>query len=326
MDTGVNTNLRSKIDSLLRCEHDKIFSHVKRMPTISYGLFLLGRDQLDAKPTIVISCNNKEVCKQIKGVLKKKFVISDFSKLKLTATTVFPRSSVSLERLCRDSDVSSHSEKTSPNRLWNHQPLMQHVCPVFVDKRISHSSQVLLPATVWMGLPNYGLKTLIGGLIYTVHGRKNYGLTVAHTLPNPESLDIKEAEATQGSFTKIGNVVLSSNDPISSGLDWALVQFEPDITVCTLAPYPLNLASPLLNGRSRDILIKTDRGLSDLTTGIISPRPHYISVNGDGSFIETWTVLLDRTIGKCQCIPSLKNHICSPLTMLQDLVTLEPGW
>src|SRR5438034_11374716 len=80
-------------------EHDKVFKRGKPDPVMSYGIFMIGHDKARAQPTLVISCGDREVCKKAKDIIKKKFIIADFSWLELIATTGSPRSSIPVQRL-----------------------------------------------------------------------------------------------------------------------------------------------------------------------------------------------------------------------------------
>ena len=59
--------LRSRIEALLASEHSRLFA--KRYPLISYGIFLLG-SRSDARPSIVISVRDDQVCKKLQKILK----------------------------------------------------------------------------------------------------------------------------------------------------------------------------------------------------------------------------------------------------------------
>lgn len=83
-----------------------------------------------------------------------------------------------------------------------------------------------------------------------------------------------------------------------AGLDWALIELEHDLEVCTLAPYPTRLADPTVSDNVdeyREVYVKPPRSL---LSGRLLPSLYYIRPEGEDRFMEVWTLELNDHIRK----------------------------
>jgi hypothetical protein len=325
-DATLHAQLSLRVAALLKSSSDQLYKRERRMLSTYFELYLVGPNEPEARPTIVISCTSKEDYKRVKGLIKKIGGLMDFPSVNLAATIGSPRSSRALEPLAAGDENAAAIEGVRDIRNGEKRDAARSGDRVFVSSRKTKIRDLALPATVWIGGDGKPLhKAVLGGLLTTEDGSKFFGLTVAHAFEHhksdiygdetPARIDAQDSPDAAGkpkennSATElmspgsarsdreakvtIGRISNTSTEAADHDLDWALVELKESYNVLIPTDQPNTVASI----PSFPTPIKLLRPRGD-TRGTLSPSPTYIRVHDGADFVPAWAVTIDGTISK----------------------------
>lgn len=327
---GINVEevLCAHLSDLLEHSREKFLKKRQCLPTMSCGIFMVGNDESQAQPRFVISCNDRHICKELIKIFKKHSLEAEYMGFKPLITTSFPRSQTPLQRLPeRASSENSHSSTNTVNlggdtdsgsddyeSFSGDIPSSSRQHDVFLRGSLLGGHALVLPAAVSIGSITSSHQAVISGLVTLQSQNRTFALTVAHAIHSPEvtmPMNSQNFGLSNSNGIKIGSVATSSRGMID-GLDWALIELDDHLEVCTLAPYPTRLASadsdflsPVTPGGYKQVYIKTARSL---ISGRLLLNSYYIRPEGEDQFMHVWMVELNDPIRKF--LDHTRLHLC----------------
>ncbi|KAL3484774.1 hypothetical protein BJX62DRAFT_243611 [Aspergillus germanicus] len=244
---------------------------------------MVGRTKDEAQPRFVISCDDNQVCKRLKRILKTQSLRASYIGFKPLTSTSFPRSQIPLQQLSdaqestavsgegngaeAESDAYTSSSGGIDGSISERSLTVAHHHDIFAKSPLFESRLLVLAAAVSIQSSTSSHTATISGLFALEPSGQIFAVTVAHALVPPATKGILEgthkverlSESVSDShepseyeqcvrptraLAKIGTVVKSSTS-VRRGHDWALIELRPDIEVCTLAPYPTRIGQPV---------------------------------------------------------------------------------
>lgn len=332
-DRELHTQLCDRVATLLKSSSDHLYKRERRVLSTYFELYLVGPSESEARPTMVISCTNKDDYKRVKGLIKKHSVLMDFPSVNLASTIGSPRSSRALEPLAAGDENGAAIVGPTGNGDRDRKEAAQSGDRVYVTLTDRYRLELYVPQTVYISSDDTHFhKAVLGGLLKSGNSGKVYGLTVAHafdhygaetsghetpdpfdkvggsppaiakidgesSLPAPSGPP-DQATNESGFKTFVGAITKTSPKTADHDLDWALVDIEDRFNLFQ-SPSAPRMVAPI---PAEPTLIKLLRPEGE-ARGTLSPSPTYIRVYDGADFVPAWAITVDGTISKSILIP-----------------------
>ncbi|KAL2793417.1 hypothetical protein BJX66DRAFT_338879 [Aspergillus keveii] len=205
---GITSELCSNLSALIEGSKAELLKKRSCFPTISCGIFMVGRNKDEAQPRFVISCDDSQVCKRLKRILKTQSLRASYIGFKPLISTSFPRSQIPLQQLSiaqestavsgegdgseAESDAYTSSSGGIDGSISEHSLNVTHHHDVFAKSPLFEDRLLVLPAAVSIESSTSSHTATISGLFALEPSGHIFAVTVAHALVPPATKWILE--------------------------------------------------------------------------------------------------------------------------------------